>query len=152
MILTAESGRATQWVPTGLHVLVTGVPSDSHTWNLIYLQLALEERGHRVTNLGPCVSADLLVTRCRELAPDLIVMSSVNGHGRTDGETSIRALRKDSATAHIIAVIGGKLGIDGDDTHGRDALRGAGFDAVFGDADLDPFFNFVDSLSPVVAR
>ena len=36
-------------------VVVSGLASDAHTWNLVYLQLVLEEMGHRVTNLGACV-------------------------------------------------------------------------------------------------
>lgn len=33
----------------GLDVVVSTMASDSHTWNLVFLQLVLEELGHRVT-------------------------------------------------------------------------------------------------------
>lgn len=49
----------------GHHVLVSSVSSDSHTWNLVFLQLLLEEMGHEVTNIGSCVPDDLLIEECR---------------------------------------------------------------------------------------
>jgi methylaspartate mutase sigma subunit len=97
----------------GLDVVVTSVSSDARTWNLVYLQLLLEELGHRVTNLGACVTTDLLVQRCADLSPDLVVVSSVNGHGWEDGIRAIEALRADGELPSVPAVIGGKLSIDG---------------------------------------
>lgn len=120
--------------PTGLHVLVTSVASDSHTWNLVYLQLLLEEEGHRVTNLGACVPDELLVAECARLRPDLVVVSSVNGHGAGDGIPAVAALRAHPDLAGLPAVIGGKLGIDGPGGVSCTApLLAAGFDAVFED-------------------
>ena len=117
-----------------LHVLVTSVSSDAHTWNLVYLQLLLEEWGHRVTNLGACVHEDLLVSRCVELRPDVVVMSSINGHGWRDGQRAVTALRGHGEFTHTPVVIGGKLGIDGPGGESMVlALRAAGFDAVFED-------------------
>src|SRR5689334_16258049 len=92
-------------------VVVSGTASDSHTWNLVYLQLLLEELGRRVHNLGPCVPDDLLVERCTRLRPALVVLSSVNGHGATDGLRVIGRLRARLPGTPI--VIGGKLGIAG---------------------------------------
>jgi methylaspartate mutase sigma subunit len=114
-----------------LDVVVTSVASDSHTWNLVYLQLLLEELGHRVRNLGACVPDSLLVTECVRQRPDLVVVSSVNGHGLADGTRLIGRLRRRRELAGVPVVIGGKLGISG---RGRAAeLRAAGFDAVFDD-------------------
>lgn len=97
-----------------LRILATGTASDSHTWNLVYLQLALEEWGHRVTNLGPCVSACLLAAACRETAPDLVVISSVNGHGYRDGLMAVSKIRALSgAVGAVPVVVGGKLGLSG---------------------------------------
>jgi len=133
---------------SGLAVLVAGGASDAHTWNLVFLQLLLEDRGHRVDNLGPCVPASLLVERCRATAPDLVVLSSVNGHGYRDGEGAVRALRAEPELAALPAVIGGKLGLDGvREPARRERLLTAGFDAVFDDGDLDAFARYLDGVA-----
>jgi len=117
-----------------LRLVVTSVSSDSHTWNLVYLQLLLEEMGHQVTNLGACVPESLLVDRCRDISPDLVVMSSVNGHGWTDGARAVRALHAVPELARTPAIIGGKLSIDGPlGAELRESLLDAGFDEVFAD-------------------
>ncbi|TFE36339.1 methylaspartate mutase [Streptomyces sp. ICN441] len=132
----------------GLTVVVTTMASDSHTWNLVFLQLLLEELGHRVTNLGACVPDGLLVAECRRTAPDLIVLSSVNGHGFQDGLRVIAALRACPELAGTPTVIGGKLGIAGSgDPARRRALLAAGFDGVFEEGVSVPEFrSFVGSL------
>jgi N-dimethylarginine dimethylaminohydrolase/methylmalonyl-CoA mutase cobalamin-binding subunit len=118
----------------GLSVVVTSVPSDSHNWNLVYLELALTELGHRVLNLGPCVPDELLVSECLRVRPDLVVVSSVNGHGLIDGVPLIGRIRACPELAGTPVVIGGKLGIAGPaGLQSRDQLRSAGFDAVFED-------------------
>ena len=117
---------------SGLSVVVTSVSSDSHTWNLVFLQLALEELGHRVVNLGACVPDGLVVATCLRARPDLVVVSSVNGHGFRDGSRLIGRIRACPELAAIPVVIGGKLGIAGPGgSHSRDQLLAAGFDAVF---------------------
>ncbi|MGW0935233.1 cobalamin B12-binding domain-containing protein [Streptomyces sp. NPDC002666] len=129
-------------------VVVTTVASDSHTWNLVYLQLLIEELGYRVINLGPCVPDDLLVRECLDTAPDLLVVSSVNGHGHQEGMRMIRRLREQPELAATPAVIGGKLGITDEADALTEQLTEAGFDAVFPD-DADPviaFRSFVDVL------
>lgn len=115
-----------------LTVVVTSVVSDSHTWNLVYLQLALEELGHKVVNLGACVPDELLISECLRVRPDLVVVSTVNGHGFHDGMQLIGRLRAREDLATTPVVIGGKLGIAGPAGRaGRDQLHAAGFDAVF---------------------
>ncbi|MER7516479.1 cobalamin-dependent protein [Streptomyces sp. NPDC126499] len=135
--------------PAGLDVVVTTMASDSHTWNLVFLHLLLEELGHRVTNLGACVPDALLVAECRRIEPDLIVLSSVNGHGFHDGLRVIAALRACPALARTTTVIGGKLGIAGSGAPARRrALLAAGFDGVFEeDRSVREFPSFVRSLS-----
>src|SRR3954447_20297379 len=96
-----------------MRTLVTTLTSDAHTWNLVYLQLLLEERGHEVANLGPCVPDELVVAECHRVVPDLVVVSTVNGHGRQDAERVVRRLRLDHRLDGTRIVIGGKLGIDG---------------------------------------
>jgi methylaspartate mutase sigma subunit len=134
-------------------VLVSSVASDSHTWNLVYLQLLLEELGHHVVNIGACVPDDLLISSCRAHRPDLVVISSVNGHGHHDGARVIGALRSRPDLVGVPVVIGGKLGIGGvaNARHTDDLLR-AGFDAVFDDsAGIDPFREYVDALGSLAA-
>jgi methylaspartate mutase sigma subunit len=138
----------------GLSVVVTSVASDSHTWNLVFLQLTLEELGHRVVNLGACVPDDLLVTECLRLRPDLVVVSSVNGHGFFDGTRLIRRIRERPELAATPVVIGGKLGIAGPggrDT--REQLRTAGYDAVFEEgAGATALQSFIGQLTASVGK
>jgi methylaspartate mutase sigma subunit len=115
-------------------VVVSGLSSDAHTWNLVFLQLLIEELGYRVVNLGPCVPDDVLLGECRRLAPAMVVLSSVNGHGHRDGLRVIEKLRGSEPLAATPIVIGGKLGISGrDNVRHVSALMAAGFDAVFTD-------------------
>jgi methylaspartate mutase sigma subunit len=120
-----------------LTVLITGLASDAHTWNLIFLQKFVEECGHAVINLGPCVPIGLLVSECLRLSPDLVVVSSVNGHGVDDGRAAIAALRTEPALAGLPAVIGGKLSTRGELTAAEmEGLMTAGYDAVYVEAGL----------------
>lgn len=121
-------------------VLLSTVHSDSHMWNLVFLQLFLEENGNEVVNLGPCTPPEVVIDKARELRPDLIVISTVNGHGHIDGIELINAVRSEPDLAGTRIVIGGKLGIEGEGNlrHGV-SLRRAGFDAVFeASAEEDP--------------
>ncbi len=66
--------------PAPLAVVAT-TPDDSHVWNLLGVQLKLEERGYGVLNLGACTPAELLAETIRDRRPALVVISTVNGHG-----------------------------------------------------------------------
>lgn len=126
-------------------ILLTGTASDSHTWNLVYLQLLLEELGHPVGNLGPCVTDELLTAACAAEEPGLVVISSVNGHGYRDGLSAVRAVRRAGLTLPV--VIGGKLGVAGGaDPEQRARLLDAGCDAVFDDGDVSALKSFVAAL------
>ncbi|MYY01067.1 cobalamin-dependent protein [Streptomyces sp. ATexAB-D23] len=134
--------------------IVTTVASDSHTWNLVFLQLLIEELGYEVINLGPCTPDLVVVDACREAAPDLVVVSSVNGHGHQGGLRVIKALRACGELASTPVVIGGKLGVGGQQSEAAiGALLSAGFDAVFDDASTTAleFIHFVGAL-PTAAR
>ncbi|MGF0176750.1 cobalamin B12-binding domain-containing protein [Streptomyces sp. Marseille-Q5077] len=122
--------------------------SDSHTWNLMYLELLLQEWGHDVTNLGPCVPHELLLRRCQELSPDLIVISSVNGLGFSEGREVGRLIRDCDQLTGTRVVIGGKLGTGVENQAAEsERLRGAGFDLVVNDSDgMAPFRDFVNSM------
>jgi methylaspartate mutase sigma subunit len=144
MSLEIVGGDAVQdWT---LDVIVTGLSSDAHTWNLVYLQLLLEELGCRVTNLGGCVPDETIVRECLARRPDLVVISSLNGHGCQDGLRLIEAVRACPALTATPVVIGGKLDVVGGSSAGR--LLTAGFNAVFEDAGgLSPFRSFVHALA-----
>lgn len=125
-------------------VIVSTVASDAHTWNLVSLQLLLEDLGYVVVNLGPCVPDEELVAECVRRLPVLLVVSSVNGHGWADGLRVIRKLRARPELADVPMVIGGKLWVSDDRTDGAGtvgegtdaraaALVAAGFDAAFPD-------------------
>ncbi|MGW7824590.1 cobalamin B12-binding domain-containing protein [Streptomyces puniciscabiei] len=135
-----------------LDVIVTGLPSDAHTWNLVFIQLLLEDLGHKVVNLGPCVPQDEIVESCCKFEPDLLVVSSVNGHGFNDARPLIEAVRSRWELAGLPAVIGGKLGVGGGEREQAGELMRAGFDAVFRDGTGDEpgfaaFTSFVGSLA-----
>jgi len=130
-------------------VIVSGVSSDSHTWNLVFLQLLLEELGYEVVNLGSCVPEELTVAECLTRRPALLVVSSVNGHGYQDGMRLISRLRERGALSDMPVVIGGKLGISGAQSSDQLAvLIEAGFDAVFDDGaeGIASFQRLLDSL------
>ena len=133
----------------GLSVVLTSVSSDSHTWNLVVLQLVLEELGHQVHNLGACVPDELMVAECLRLRPDLIVVSSVNGHGFHDGLRLIRQVRSHAELVGTPMVIGGKLGIAGPGCdRSRAQLTAAGYGAVFEDGTgLTAFQSYVGRLA-----
>ncbi|MCE6996502.1 cobalamin B12-binding domain-containing protein [Saccharothrix sp. S26] len=137
----------------GLDIVVTSLASDAHTWNLVFLQLVLEEAGHRVVNLGACVPDDLLVSECARHAPDLVVVSSVNGHGFHEAKRVIAKLRARPDLAATPVVVGGKLGIDGPGGQDRAAiLTAAGYDAVFEDAGSIAAFRAFLGRLPVGVR
>jgi methylaspartate mutase sigma subunit len=143
---TVDRGR------DSLSVIVAGLPSDAHTWNLVFLQLLLEDLGHRVLSLGPCVPAGELVARCREERPHLLVLSSVNGHGAHDALPVIAAIRADAYTAALPTVIGGKLDVSGAaGPRLANDLITAGYDAVFTDgAAMSRFQDFLGILPRAV--
>jgi methylmalonyl-CoA mutase cobalamin-binding subunit len=128
-----------------VRVVLSSVFSDAHTWNLVFLQLLLEEHGCLVTNLGACVPEELLLEHCRDHRPDLVVISTVNGHGHLDGVRLARLLRADPDTADLRLVIGGKLGVGGG-AESRHALIAAGFDMVVEDSDPQRLVGYVEGL------
>lgn len=135
-------------------VIVSGLASDAHTWNLVFLQLLLEEQGYDVVNLGPCVPDQLLVDECARIEPVLLVLSSVNGHGYQDGLRVISALRAAPRGSGLPVVIGGQLGVsDEDDSSRARAMTAAGFDAVFtsGPSELVEFQRYLGSIASAPA-
>jgi methylaspartate mutase sigma subunit len=123
-------------------------------WNLVFLQLLLEENGGQVVNLGACTPDELVMSECLRIRPDALVISTVNGHGHIDGLRLIRKIRGLSGLASMKVVIGGKLGVHGSRHAGsRAELVANGFDAVFeADADLDRFLDCLGLGTPAPKR
>lgn len=123
-------------------------------WNLVFLQLLLEENGGQVVNLGACTPDELVMSECLRIRPDALVISTVNGHGHIDGLRLIRKIRGHSGLASMKVVIGGKLGVHGSRHAGsRAELVANGFDAVFeADADLDRFLDCLGLGTPAPKR
>ena len=118
-----------------LSCLLTTVESDSHMWNLIYMQRLLQEQGGWVRNLGCCVPPAETLRAVRDFRPDLVVVSSVNGNGHYQGRALVQAAR--ALGDHMPPfVIGGKLTTAmSDNTWIADDLRAAGYSGVFPGAD-----------------
>jgi methylaspartate mutase sigma subunit len=134
--------------------VLTSVSSDSHTWNLVFLQLLLEYMGHQVTNLGACTPDEDIIDACKQHAPDLLVVSTVNGHGNIDGQRLIGRLRREPELEHLPAVIGGQLGVRGSEDRAAltNRLLRAGFTAVFDGSSVPAFLDLVEHLSPNTPR
>lgn len=112
--------------------VVATVSSDSHSWNLVVLQLLLEENGYTVRNLGLCTPPTELVRVCLELVPDVVVLSSVNGHGLLELPQLARTMRLHRRLDGTRVVAGGKLTTSGGlSTAEIESLRSAGVDRVF---------------------
>jgi methylaspartate mutase sigma subunit len=128
-----------------LQVVVSSLSSDAHTWNLVFLQLLLEELGCRVANVGACPPDEVILAECETRRPDLLVVSSVNGHGCRDGLRLIGSIRASPVAAGMPVVIGGKLDLTGGDGRTAGRLLAAGFDAVF--EDTGAFRSYVRRLA-----
>ncbi|WP_306361350.1 cobalamin B12-binding domain-containing protein [Nocardia sp. CC227C] len=109
------------------------VESDSHLWNLVYLQKLLEEYGARVRNLGTCTPTGEVIRALREDRPDLLVVSSVNGHGFHGARVLLSAVHSDGLA--VPCVVGGKLttAVSDDDRVRRELLDAGYLDVFTGD-------------------
>ena len=112
-------------------ILLTGMPSDSHTWNLVFMELFLQERGHEVTNLGASVPIELVLEQIDASEPDLLLVSTVNGHGGIEGQRLAEAIQGSRHSSDLLLVIGGKLTTQLEDLQSKKKdLYAAGFTAV----------------------
>lgn len=127
-------------------VLLTTIPSDSHGWNLVFMEMFLQERGWPALNLGTCVPFEMVTERCGEGEIDLVVVSTVNGHGWMEGLELAGRLQTALGEQRPWLVIGGKLGVSSAEEQARaEELRQAGYDGVFfGPSALDEFTAFLD--------
>lgn len=123
--------------------LVCTVESDSHIWNLVYLQKLLEEHGSTVRNLGCCTPISDVLRAVAEDRPDLLVVSSVNGHGYHGVRLLLSALRSEGLG--LPCVVGGKLTTAEADNGrvGRDLLARGCVAAFTGDDAVPRFREFL---------
>ncbi|MFJ5631818.1 cobalamin B12-binding domain-containing protein [Streptomyces goshikiensis] len=123
--------------------LLSTVESDSHIWNLVYLQKLLEENGAQVQNLGACTPVGDVVRAVSESRPDLLVVSSVNGHGLHGARVLLSALRE--LRLDVPSVVGGKLTTaESDNDRTRRTLLTHGYTDVFtGEDSINRFLTFL---------
>ncbi|MER5949922.1 cobalamin-dependent protein [Streptomyces sp. NPDC001904] len=95
------------------HIIVGTVASDSHMWNLVYLDLALRELGCTTQVLPVCTQASHYLDAARTQAPDLVLVSTVNGHGVSDAVRLADNLRTAPELAAVAFAVGGKLTTSG---------------------------------------
>jgi methylaspartate mutase sigma subunit len=108
------------------------VQSDSHTWNLVYIGLVLEEQGFEVFNLGCCTTPLEISSAVLRTQAELVVISTINGHGGAQGLELIGQLRSDLGSRIPPCVIGGRLTTrEEEDGAAARALEGAGFAMAF---------------------
>jgi methylmalonyl-CoA mutase cobalamin-binding subunit len=127
--------------------VIATVQSDSHMWNLVYIELVLRENGWDVNNLGACTPTDLVVETCLTERPDMLVVSTVNGHGHIGGRKLIERLRSRPELEYLPVVIGGKLGTLGaENSVFAEPLIAAGFSVVFIESEgLQSFSRFIEA-------
>jgi|TARA_R110001599_G_scaffold73498_6_gene203169 methylaspartate mutase sigma subunit len=129
-------------------VILASVSSDSHTWNLVYLELLMQEIGVDVINLGCCVPDQEIIQNIIMQKPFLVVISSVNGHGYNEGSRLIRNIHEEVEEQCPPIVIGGKLGIQGNKniSLSNDLIK-RGFSRVFDESQaISDFENYLTNL------
>jgi methylaspartate mutase sigma subunit len=132
-----------------LNIILTGTPSDSHIWNLIFMELFLQERHYRVHNLGACVPTTHLQDALKKLPCDLVVISSINGHLFQDAIKIISSFPKHSFSSLPPFILGGKMGIvQKDAAFQKRKLLKLGYDGVFIEKNaLENFAQYLDRLA-----
>ena len=127
--------------PNRLAVVAT-TPDDSHVWNLVGVQLELEERGFEVLNLGACTPADLVAEVVRDRRPVLLVISSINGHGAISLGEVVHTLEEYQVKRSTTIVAGGLLTTDPATAGAAEReLLDLGLAGVFTGADAWPRFD-----------
>lgn len=126
--------------------VLAGPPADAHTWNLIYLEMLLEENGYSVTNLGPNVHHDTLFETLSYASHDLVVISCLNGSIKQEG-LALMQKRTTHGIGEELFVIGGVLHEEEDTPEVRQHLQQAGFTDVFiNEPDATRFTRFLTSF------
>lgn len=115
-----------------MRAVLCTIPSDSHSWNLVFLELFMRERGVEVINLGVCTPLEKICDSIRANFPDLVVVSSVNGHACIEGPVIMRRLKGAFGSSCPPVVLGGKVGVRGaENVVYRQGLLDDGFSEVY---------------------
>ena len=112
--------------------LLTTTASDSHTWNLVYLQLLLHENAISTVSIGPCAAVDDVLAAITKIKPSAVVVSTVNGHGAVQVRELLASAQQTIGASMPPVVVGGKLttrGMDGVEM--EEEMMRAGASAVF---------------------
>jgi methylaspartate mutase sigma subunit len=105
---------------------------DSHQWNLHGVEIELKERNIDVINLGPLTPCKMIAETVRDRRPDLLVVSTVNGHGVHSMMEVLRTLEEYQLKRSTRIVIGGLLTTDPEETKTAiSTLISAGCSGVF---------------------
>ena len=108
----------------------------------------LEELQYEVVNLGACFPIESLVQSIHHHKPDMVLVSTLNGHGHIEGMEIIKRIKQNALLKHVTMVIGGNLGTKGSE-NGKYALKlkRAGYSAVFaGKYSVQSFQAFMDDM------
>ncbi|NSY39775.1 cobalamin B12-binding domain-containing protein [Leisingera sp. ANG59] len=130
--------------------LLATIPSDSHSWNLVFMEFFLEENGYDVSNLGPNTPLHDIEKALHTGYYDMVVISSTNGHAYIEAQELAKRIRA-SATHNGQLFLGGKICTQTDPeiiAHHTAALKDCGFDEVFDDSVMNSFDRFQLLLTP----
>lgn len=149
--MSALWGANDSLVPSSPAVLLSTTPSDSHTWNLIFLRQWLSELGYRVVVAGPCTTAPELYAALETHGQFVAwILSTVNGHGVVEIPEFCEALdmKRWQGFGGPPCVAGGLLGTNGPLTLGElRQLYSAGLYKVIQDGDLNELEGLLVDLS-----
>ncbi len=136
-----------------MKVMLGTIPSDSHSWNLVYMQLLLNELECDVTQLGICTPEHVYVDTLNSAQFDLIVLSSINGHGFSQGKSVAHYISKNFKGEIPPMVIGGKLTTDNNFTAWHDSkMKQQGFSKVYyNEHAISDFIRDIESLFNAVS-
>lgn len=119
-----------------LRVLIITTPSDVHSWNLVFLSLVVRDAGMTCRIVGPAPQLEEIKSGAVEFDPDIILVSTINGHGEFEATDVLLALRE-VCDADIPVLIGGILGVTQESMgRRRSVLLSMGYTEVFEGADL----------------
>ena len=93
-------------------IIVCTTPSDSHMWNLVILDLFLQEKDFNVLNLGSNTPFKAVLESLDTFCPDLVIVSSLNGHLLQDGVEMMRYIQSHKGYVPCSFVAGGRASTD----------------------------------------
>ncbi|WP_207390036.1 hypothetical protein [Phytopseudomonas daroniae] len=108
------------------------------------MDFLLGEWGYQIENMGPNTPVGDVVNWLKSNPCEMVVVSTVNGHGYIEGIEIARRVRGD-AKFHGLLCVGGKICTENDPltiARHSEALKEAGFDGVFDDSVKNSFDYF----------